>query len=187
MHFRHAEGSAISEADWAFFYRCYARTYREHGNPPYLTPAFFGAMRRTMPENWLMFIAEHDGQPIASSLIAISAHPERASGQNGLNAYGRYWGALARVDSLHFEACYYQPIAWCIAHGYARFEGGAQGEHKMARALLPVKTTSAHWLAHPAFSNAVENFLAREDAGINLYLDDLQKRSPLRHAGDLKE
>ena len=82
-------------------------------------------------------------------------------------AYGRYWGAIERVDCLHFEACYYQPLEWCIAHGaLARFEGGAQGEHKMARALMPVKTSSAHWLAHPAFSDAVERFLEREGAGI---------------------
>ena len=93
-------------------------------------------------------------------------------------AYGRYWGALERVDSLHFEACYYQPIAWCIAHAAARFEGGAQGEHKMARALMPVATHSAHWLAHPGFADAVERFLTREGAGIAHYMGDLAERSP---------
>jgi hypothetical protein len=81
-------------------------------------------------------------------------------------AYGRYWGALERVDCLHFEACYYQPIDWCIAHGVARFEGGAQGEHKMARALLPVQASSAHWLAHPGFADAVDRFLDRERDGV---------------------
>ena len=98
----------------------------------------------------------------------------------GLVAYGRYWGAVARVDCLHFEACYYQPLEWCIAHGLQRFEGGAQGEHKMARALLPVKTTSAHWLAHPSFADAVERFLEREGAGISNYMDDLERRNPFR-------
>jgi uncharacterized protein len=166
--FRHAEGSGITEADWDFFYRCYERTYLEHGNPPYLTRDFFRRMARTMPENWLLFIAERKGHPIASSLIAID---DKA-------AYGRYWGALERVDCLHFEACYYQPLAWCIAHGYQRFEGGAQGEHKMARALMPVKTTSAHWLAHPAFADAVEQFLRREGRGIENYLEHLEGRSP---------
>ncbi|HEY0887923.1 MAG TPA: peptidogalycan biosysnthesis protein, partial [Ramlibacter sp.] len=97
-------------------------------------------------------------------------------------AYGRYWGALERVDCLHFEACYYQPLQWCIAHGWDRFEGGAQGEHKMARALMPAKTTSAHWLAHPAFADAVERFLAREGQGIEHYLEHLERRSPFRHA-----
>ncbi|MES2399349.1 MAG: GNAT family N-acetyltransferase [Pseudomonadota bacterium] len=173
--FRCSSGTDIGNADWDFFYQCYERTYYEHGNAPYLSRDFFQRMQDTMPANWLMFIAEHtDGQgqkqAIASSLIAV----------NGSTAYGRYWGALARVDCLHFEACYYQPLEWCIAHGYQTFEGGAQGEHKMARALLPVKTTSAHWLAHPAFADAVERFLEREGAGIENYVDDLGRRSPFR-------
>ena len=84
------------------------------------------------------------------------------------------------MDCLHFEACYYQPLQWCIEHGYQRFEGGAQGEHKLARALLPVMATSAHWLAHPAFADAVEKFLVREGDGISDYMDQLRQRSPMR-------
>jgi predicted N-acyltransferase len=183
--FRWSQGAAITSQDWDFFYRCYERTYLEHGNAPYLNRDFFQRMASTMPENWLLFVAEREGQPIATSLIAIHAGSTGASDQNYLNnkesvAYGRYWGALERVDCLHFEACYYQPLAWCIAHGYQRFEGGAQGEHKMARALLPVKTSSAHWLAHPAFADAVERFLEREGQGIGEYLDDLAQRSPFK-------
>jgi uncharacterized protein len=173
--FRHAQGHDITPEDWAFFYRCYERTYLEHGNPPYLSPDFFACMARAMPENWLLFVAQRDGRPIASSLIALG---EDAQGEK--IAYGRYWGALERVDCLHFEACYYQPVEWCIAQGYRRFEGGAQGEHKMARALLPVRSTSAHWLAHPGFAKAVEDFLNREGQGIENYLTDLSIRSPLR-------
>ena len=180
--FRWARGTDICAADWDFFYRCYERTYLEHGNPPYLTRDFFARMADRMPEAWLLFVAERDGQPIASSLIAIGACSASADGQNSqdLVAYGRYWGALQRVDCLHFEACYYQPLQWCIEHGVARFEGGAQGEHKMARALLPVQATSAHWLAHPAFAEAVERFLEREGTGIRDYLDELNARSPFR-------
>ena len=185
--FRWALGADITADDWNFFYRCYERTYLEHGNPPYLTRAFFQQMADRMPEHWLLFIAEREGRPIASSLIAISAQPSSARGQYhskyaGCTAYGRYWGALERVDCLHFEACYYQPLAWCIAHGVQRFEGGAQGEHKMARALLPVPVTSMHWLANPAFADAVDRFLAREVAGVEQYLDHLQARSPFRAA-----
>jgi uncharacterized protein len=169
--FRHAEGAAITKQDWDFFYRCYERTYLEHGNPPYLTRDFFRRMASDMPQNWLLFIAERKGKPVASSLIGIGDKV----------AYGRYWGALERVDCLHFEACYYQPLQWCIANGYRTFEGGAQGEHKMARALMPVKTTSAHWLAHPAFADAVEKFLEREGRGIESYVEHLEARSPFRH------
>ena len=174
--FRWARGADIAPADWDFFYRCYERTYREHGNPPYLSRKFFALVAAAQPESWLLFIAEQEGQPIASSLIAL----------DGDVAYGRYWGALRRVDCLHFEACYYQPLQWCVEHGFARFEGGAQGEHKMARALMPVKTTSAHWLAHPAFADAVERFLEREDQGIERYLEHLEGRSPFRHGDDLR-
>jgi uncharacterized protein len=193
--FRWAMGSDITDADWDFFYKCYERTYYEHGNAPYLSRDFFRRMQRTMPENWLLFVGEHvdkngERQKIATSLIAVSARNTSASGQNGAEsaaesdrvAYGRYWGAVARVDCLHFEACYYQPLQWCIEHGYQRFEGGAQGEHKMARALLPVKTTSAHWLAHPSFADAVERFLEREGEGIERYMDELEKRSPIKQA-----
>ena len=206
--FRWALGKDISNEDWDFFYQCYERTYYEHGNAPYLSRDFFQRMQDTMPENWLMFIAEHGEtekkQKIATSLIAMNAAhtfgtdvsslpPEGdelargglslrspAHSGNKLTAYGRYWGALARVDCLHFEACYYQPLQWCIEHGYNSFEGGAQGEHKMARALLPVKTTSAHWLAHPSFADAVERFLEREGAGISNYLGELESRSPFK-------
>ncbi|WP_407645072.1 GNAT family N-acetyltransferase [Diaphorobacter caeni] len=164
------EGQHISDSDWDFFYACYERTYLEHGNAPYLTRAFFGHMQRDMPENWVLFIANQNGRRIAASLIAV---------QDSV-AYGRYWGALERVDNLHFETCYYQPLEWCIARGMERFEGGAQGQHKMARALMPVQTSSAHWLAHPGFAEAVERFLEREGHGIAQYMDELHERSPFK-------
>lgn len=201
--FRWAAGKDISTVDWDFFYRCYERTYLEHGNAPYLSRDFFTRMQHTMPENWLLFVAEQtvrgQTQAIATSLIALSAYqacptglfndeseaentPSQSVETPLQTAYGRYWGALARVDCLHFEACYYQPLAWCIAHGYDVFEGGAQGEHKMARALLPVKTASAHWLAHPAFADAVGDFLQREDEGMAAYVHSLEARSPFKQA-----
>ena len=174
--FRAVRGTDMSDADWALLLHCYQQTYWEHGNPPYLTPAFFESMRNDMARHWLLFVAEKAGQPIGISLIGLHLNIQ------GLPevAYGRYWGALSRVDCLHFEACYYQPIEWCIQHGLQRFEGGAQGEHKMARALLPTSTHSAHWLAHPSFSEAVARFLEREKAGVDNYLEALIQHSPLK-------
>ncbi|WP_353131753.1 GNAT family N-acetyltransferase [Limnohabitans sp.] len=173
--FRTSVGVSISSEDWKFFYQCYERTYLEHGNAPYLSRSFFEHMQHDMPQNWVMFVAQREGRPIASSLIAV-----QGLGTTEAIAYGRYWGALERVDCLHFEACYYQPLSWCIANDVQRFEGGAQGEHKMARALMPVATYSAHWLAHPAFADAVERFLERESAGVDNYLDHLAERSPFK-------
>ena len=174
--FTELEGSAITPADWDFFYRCYEQTYREHRSTPYLTRDFFERMAASMAANWLMFVAWQDGQRIATSLVGID--PVRRV------AFGRYWGAVAHVPCLHFEACYYLPLAWCIANGYQRFEGGAQGEHKMARGLLPVQTWSAHWLAHPQFSQAVADFLAREGEGVANYIDELNERRPFKSSAE---
>lgn len=166
------QGDEIGVADWDFFYRCYTLTYRAHHSTPYLTRDFFARMAATMARHWLMFVARRSDERIAASLIAID--PECGV------AFGRYWGAIEHVPCLHFEACYYQPLAWCIANGYRRFEGGAQGEHKMARGLMPVQTHSAHWLAHPQFAQAVADFLAREGVGVESYLDELNERRPFK-------
>ncbi|MEY5100791.1 MAG: hypothetical protein RJA36_3510 [Pseudomonadota bacterium] len=179
VRFECKRGADISAADWDFFYRCYERTYLEHGNPPYLRRSFFERIAATQAGHWLLFLArDASGERIAASLVALSD-----AGPRPEVAYGRYWGALERVDSLHFEACYYQPLQWCIEHGVRRFEGGAQGEHKMARALLPVTTHSAHWLAHPAFADAVGRYLEREGEQVGLYLEHLEGRSPLKGGG----
>ena len=172
IHFTVHEGTAIDADLWRFFHHCYTLTYRAHQSTPYLTAAFFEAMAATMPEHWVMFVARRDGQPLGVSLVAI----DPALGQ----AYGRYWGCTAYVPCVHFEACYYQPLQWCMANGYRRFEGGAQGEHKMARGLLPVGTRSAHWLAHPQFAQAVQDFLQREGQGVAAYVDELREHSPFK-------
>jgi predicted N-acyltransferase len=166
------EGAAITGPLWDFFHRCYTLTYAAHHSTPYLTRDFFARMASTMPENWLMFVARRGNAPIAASLIAVD--PPRGT------AWGRYWGCTEHVPCLHFEACYYQPLAWCLANGYVRFEGGAQGEHKMARGLLPVATHSAHWLRDARFAAAVADFLAAEGAGIGDYVDELRERNPFK-------
>jgi uncharacterized protein len=168
------EGAEIDASQWQFFLRCYRLTYRAHHSTPYLNAGFFERMTSRMAGHWVMFVAHRGDQPIAVSLIAVD--PARG------HAFGRYWGAVEHVPCLHFEACYYQPLAWCIAHGYRSFEGGAQGEHKMARGLMPVGTRSAHWLAHPEFGRAVDDFLQREAQGIDAYMDELQEHSPFKRS-----
>ena len=160
---------------WDYFHHCYELTYQAHRSTPYLTRAFFQAMADDMPEHWLMFVARRGVSMIGVSLIAIDAQRHVA--------YGRYWGSTEYVPCLHFEACYYQPLQWCMANGFVRFEGGAQGEHKMARGLMPVATASAHWLAHPQFARAVQDFLHQEGAGVAEYVNELREHSPFKAPG----
>jgi len=166
------QGAQIREQDWDFFYTCYRNTYLAHGGPPYLSREFFAQVAQTMAEHWLIFTAVVDCQPVAASLVAV----DMARGV----AWGRYWGAVAHIPCLHFELCYYSPLQWCIEQGFERFEGGAQGEHKMARGLMPVPTCSAHWLADERFAHAVEDFLQREGAGVAAYVNELTDRTPFK-------
>jgi uncharacterized protein len=165
-------GKEITAADWAFFYRCYERTYLEHHSTPYLNQAFFQSVGEKMPEAFVLIKASFEGTDIAASLLM----------RDEQRMYGRYWGALAHVPCLHFEACYYQAIQAAIDLRIEILEGGAQGEHKMARGFLPQETSSAHWLAEPAFADAVQRFLDRESAGMETYMDELTDRTPFKAA-----
>lgn len=177
---RRVPGEAITAKEWAFFSRCYRQTYRDHHSSPYLNLDFFRMIGATMPENLLLVIAERAGTPIGSSLLVYGRNASPSQGQGKGVLYGRYWGALEPVPCLHFETAYYQPLEFCIEAGIAAFEGGAQGEHKMARGFLPTLTHSTHWLAHPAFAEAVARFLDSEAGGIHHYMDELREHDPFR-------
>lgn len=170
--FRHIPGKSSTDADWEFFYRCYENTYLEHRSNPYLNEAFFKLWAQRMPENLHLIIAERASNPIAASLLVIDTKTSKA--------YGRYWGAIEHIPCLHFETAYYQAIEYCISHKIQTFEGGAQGEHKMARGFLPTTIQSAHFIADPRFANAVQRFLEREHQGIGAYVDELAEHSPLK-------
>ena len=170
VRLRRMVGAEIGDEHWAFFTRCYNGTYRAHHSTPYLNLEFFRRLGQSLPGHVLMVIAEIDGKPIASALNIFS--PEVL--------YGRYWGSVGHVPLLHFETCYYQALEFCIERGIRVFEGGAQGEHKLARGFMPVETWSAHWLRHPQFSDAVERFLAQESKGVEQYANELNEHSPFR-------
>ena len=169
--FRWLDGHSASAADWRFFYRCYANTYSEHGSTPYLNLEFFRRIGDAMPANLLLVIGSRDGVPLCAALNVHDAH----------TLWGRYWGTCEFVSGLHFETCYYQAIEFCITRGIARFEGGAQGGHKLARGFLPVRTHSLHWIADPDFSGAIADFLLRESSDIGQVLDELRENSPFKN------
>jgi len=170
--FARLTGHDATAADWDFFTACYRRTYREHRSTPYLNREFFGMIAERMPGQVLLLVARRDGRPVAAALDLFGAGA----------LYGRYWGSVEYVPGLHFEACYYQGMEFCIDRGIALFEGGAQGEHKHARGFLPEATRSLHWLAHPAFNRAVDEFLSEEESRVSAYVDELNERTPFRRA-----
>jgi uncharacterized protein len=172
ISFRHVPGKSSTDADWEFFYRCYANTYLEHHSSPYLSEAFFKLWAKRMPGNLHLIIAERSGNPIAASMLVVDHLSSKV--------YGRYWGAIEHVPCLHFETAYYQAIEYCITNQIQTFEGGAQGEHKMARGFLPTTIQSAHFIADPQFAKAVKHFLNREHQGIGAYVDELAEHSPLK-------
>jgi predicted N-acyltransferase len=164
-------GLDATAEQWGFFASCYLHTLHLHNSPHQLNTDFFQRIGVAIPQHTLLVIATREGRPIASALNYFTKEA----------LYGRSWGTFEFHSGLHFEACYYQAIEFCIAHNIKTFEGGAGGEHKLARGFLPVTTRSAHWLAHPQFAQAVENYLRNETEAISEYLDELNERSPFKN------
>jgi uncharacterized protein len=170
--FRRRTGREISAADWAFFYDCYESTYRAHHSTPYLSLDFFLRIAASMPNNLLLVVGLRDGRPLCTAFDIF----------DGATLWGRYWGTQAYVPGLHFEACYYQAIDFCIERRIGRFAGGAQGVHKLARGLMPVTTHSAHAIADPDFASAIAAFCERERADVAHAVYELEAASPFREA-----
>ncbi|MGB5351991.1 MAG: GNAT family N-acetyltransferase [Woeseia sp.] len=170
ISFRWLQGADLDDATLHTVYRLISITFMQRGSLPYLTEAFFRQIRRTMPDQLLVVLAEMEGRAIAAAVFYV--------GKNRL--YGRYWGSDAYYDALHFETCYYQGIEYCIQHGLQFFEPGTQGEHKISRGFVPVTTWSAHWLAHDAFFDAIGRYLDEEQRHIDQYIHAVDEHSPYR-------
>ncbi len=173
VHLQTVIGTDVSLEQWRVFFQFYALTYLKKASQPYLNLAFFQQLAQTMPEQLLMVIALKDDKPVAAALSFI--------GQDTL--YGRYWGCYEDYDSLHFETCYYQGIDYCISHQLARFDSGAQGEHKIARGFEPVTTYSAHWIKDAQFALAIADFLRREQKAVQVYKIEASTYLPFKKCG----
>ena len=163
-------GAEITSEDWAFFFRCYQHTYQEHHSTPYLSLEFFERMGAEMPGSLMLALGQRGNSRVCAALDVFDAG----------TLWGRYWGTTERVSGLHFEACYYQAIEFCIERKIARFEGGAQGVHKLARGLVPVTTWSAHAIADQEFARAIAAFCAKERVDVAHAIDELDAATPFR-------
>jgi predicted N-acyltransferase len=163
-------GGEIESRHWDAFFAFYMDTGGRKWGSPYLTRAFFDILGTRMADKVVLVMAEVDGRPVGGAL--------NLKGDDTL--YGRYWGCLESHAFLHFEACYYQAIDYAITHGLARVEAGAQGDHKIQRGYLPVKTYSAHWIVDPGFRRAVDDYLRRERPAVEQEIEGLMAYSPFR-------
>ena len=168
--FEHLRGDEPGTEDWDTVYEYYAHTFLRRGRAPYLNREFFAEIARTMPENLMIILARFGDRPIATAICFRSDD----------TLYGRYWGSLADFHSLHFEACYYQGIDYCIREGLSRFEPGTQGEHKLSRGFTPMATWSSHWIANQGFARAIGRFLDQEHDYVNAYMRELAAHTPYR-------
>jgi hypothetical protein len=168
--FRTLAGETIDEALWRVVFGFSERTFLRHGNGHYLSVEFLLRVATALPGSVVVKLAERAGEPIAAAVFF----------EGGGGLYGRYWGSAAEEDSLHFEACYYQGIDHCIARGLQFFDPGTQGEHKLARGFEPTRTTSAHWLEHAGFRNAVARYLERERDAVDDYIESVRQHLPFQ-------
>jgi uncharacterized protein len=163
-------GHDMSHEQWSVMHAFYRSTFERKSGIPTLSQAFFEEVSRTMGEQLVLVFAHHQGRPVAGAI--------NFRGDDTL--YGRHWGCQEAFHSLHFEACYYQGIEYCIANGLRAFEPGAQGEHKISRGFLPTATWSAHWIQDEGFRAAIGDFLRREQLGMRDYMETLAEQSPYR-------
>ena len=164
-------GDDIKPAHWDAFWKFYIDTGSRKWGQPYLTRSFFTMLHDTMRQHILLVMAYHGTRPIAGALNFIG----------GDTLYGRNWGCVENVPFLHFETCYYQAIDFAIARGLKVIEAGAQGEHKLARGYVPVKTVSYHHFAHPGLARAVADYLEHERMAIAQGQAELAAHAPFRH------
>ncbi|GAB3049703.1 GNAT family N-acetyltransferase [Stenotrophomonas tumulicola] len=172
IRFRVVHGDQASRADLQAMYRFYLQTFLEYGNAPALTEAYLRHLAIRLGRGLVLFLAEQDGEPIAGALCL----------RGGDTLYGRYWGGAA-LPGLHFEACYYQGIEYCLREGLARFEPGAQGEHKLARGFLPHNVRSRHWMADHDFADALREWCGHERDEVAAYRAHLLLHTPFRQDG----
>jgi len=172
--FETLQGGGIPPELWRTVFGFSEQTFLRHGNGHYLSAEFLGLVASRMPEAIMVKLASVAGVPVAAAIFF----------QDDRRLYGRYWGAGREVDCLHFEACYYQGIEWCIERGLDDFDPGTQGEHKLARGFEPTLTRSAHWFSHPGLATAIGRHLERERASVSEYLAAAREHLPFQRAAD---
>ncbi|MCP3853051.1 MAG: N-acetyltransferase [Gammaproteobacteria bacterium] len=163
-------GYEVTQQDWQKMTHFYERTFNEKWGTPTLNYPFFQEVSEKLPEQVVLVLAEQEGNCIAGALMFRSDS----------HLYGRFWGCDKTIKGLHFEACYYQGIEYCIENKLSVFEPGAQGEHKVSRGFVPTLTQSAHFLAENPFEQSIAQFIEHEKQNVLHYMDDVNRHLPYK-------
>jgi uncharacterized protein len=174
IEFDTLHGGDMTASLWSTVYSFYADTFHRHGHEPYLNLDFFKRIAAALPNELMLKVARIGEEPIAVAIFFVGSEA----------LYGRYWGAGGNFHSLHFEACYYQGIEYCIEKELQRFEPGTQGEHKVPRGFVPTLTHSAHYIADSRFASAIRDYAQREARGVDHYAAAVQSHVPYHRAPD---
>ena len=170
IHLEILHGDEMTEQQWQIFHRFYESTFERKSGMPTLSLPFFMSLAERMPRNMVIVLASYNNKYVAGAFNMRSRS----------TLYGRHWGCSAEYHSLHFEACYYQGLDYCIENQLQSFEPGAQGEHKISRGFLPTPTWSAHWIANPEFKKIIGNYCRQEQEGMEHYMTELNQHSPYK-------
>ncbi len=158
-------------------YRFYARTNEKFGpwGCKYLNEEFFLGLGERFRHRLLIVTARRaaSAPPLGLSLLV--------TGGKGL--YGRYWGEEGYHQSLHFNCCYYAPIAWAIAHGILSFDPGMGGEHKVRRGFFAVPTYSLHRHCDPRLQRIMDAVLPQINRAEQSQIEALNRSMPQRSDG----
>ncbi len=170
INLRRLDGYTASDQDWRVFASFYNATFEEKWGYPTLNYDFFRMVAKSLPEQTILVLADKNERCIAGALMYRSDD----------TLYGRHWGCTETINSLHFEACYYQGIEYCIEQGIKSFEPGAQGEHKLSRGFEPTLTRSSHWLRQPDFKQPIEHYVRHEREAMATYINEAQQHLPFK-------
>jgi len=172
LHTVRGEEMQEKHDDWAKeAFALYRRNTQKHfWGGEYLNLRFYRQICERMSDSIELVTARRQGRIIAGAFnISTSTH-----------LYGRYWGCHEEHRFLHFNVALYHSVEECIARGIQVFEGGAGGEHKLARGFEPTAVHTAHAFLEPEVDDLLARYLRAESRA---RLDQIEAWSREQAAG----
>jgi predicted N-acyltransferase len=114
--------------------------------------------------------AARDGETLALAMMI----------RKGGAIWGRYWGAYQDLQDLHFAACYYAPMEYCIRRGIRYFDPGIGSPHKVRRGFRAALDRSFHRFFDPVLTSLFQNNLDEVNSCERENVTELNEEAPFR-------